>query len=93
MSSQLLWHETHPTTHSQITGLTIPHWDYTKTTILEIAKYLSFIPYIGWDVVITEEGFKILEGNDFPSLAIIQMHSPLLKDPQVRRFYEKYNVI
>jgi hypothetical protein len=92
-NSQLLWHEVHPDTHSQIAGINIPHWEFTITKITEIANHIPYIPYIGWDVVITEQGFKIIEGNSAPVLRTIQMHTPLLEDPRVRKFYKWHNII
>jgi hypothetical protein len=86
------WYGTHPDTHAKIEGVKVPRWEAVKTKLLEIAGYLPYIPYVGWDVILTEEKFKILEGNPIPGLDI-QMHSPLLIDPRVRRFYKRYNII
>lgn len=90
--TQLVWHEKHPETHSQIRGVMIPHWEDLTTKILQIASDLPFMPYLGWDVVITREGFKILEGNSSPGLNM-QIHFPLLTDSRVRKFYKRFKVI
>jgi hypothetical protein len=43
--------------------------------------------------VVTEGGFKVLEGNNHPGLALIQMHCPLLGDPRLRAFYTRHGVV
>lgn len=88
----LLWHEKHPDTNAQIEGVSIPRWDATTTKLCEIANHIPFIPYIGWDLVITEEGFKVIEGNNCPAV-LPQVFSPLLKDPRVRKFYRRFKVV
>jgi len=90
--SELLWYGTHPDTHSQIEGVIVPRWQEVKTKLLEIAQNLPYLPYVGWDVVLTEESFKILEGNPWPGLNL-QIHSPLLLNPRVKAFYKRYNMI
>lgn len=89
---RIQWYEKHPDTQALIEGCRIPSWTMLVTKILEIAGHLPFIPYIGWDLVITRDGFKIIEGNNFPSLEG-QIHGPLLVDPRVRKFYTKFQVI
>ena len=61
--------------------------------MIEIAERLSYIPYIGWDLVVTGEGeFVIIEANNNSS-AVIQIHKPLLRDERTRQFYERHGVI
>jgi hypothetical protein len=82
--------EKHPETASQIEGVTVPHWDMIKTGILEMAATVPFIPCIGWDVIVTASGFKVIEGNNCPGLRIFQVHSPLLADPRIKRFFDRW---
>lgn len=89
----LRWHTHHPDSGSLIEGVEVPHWDQLKETILEVAQNLSFIPYIGWDIVVQEKGFVIIEGNDGPDIKLHQVHAPLLNSPQVKRFYQYHKVI
>jgi hypothetical protein len=89
---RIQWHQQHPDTEAPIAGSMIPHWTMLSTKILDIAGRLPFIPYIGWDLVVTHDGFKVIEGNNFPSLEG-QIHGPLLVDPRVRKFYAHYHII
>ncbi|WP_276257051.1 sugar-transfer associated ATP-grasp domain-containing protein [Halomontanus rarus] len=90
----LEWHAAHPDTGTRIEGAQIPGWSTAVSRILELAETYSYIPYIGWDVVVTgpDGEFKILEGNSYPGLKSIQVHGPLLTDDRVRRFYERHGV-
>ena len=57
---------THPTTGEPLVGFQIPHWELLKSVVEKIAAALPEIPYIGWDVAVTETGVCIIEGNDEP---------------------------
>lgn len=86
-NSELIWHERHPQTDVPITGTVVPNWKEIRAKILEMANRLPMVPYMGWDVVVTSEGFKVLEINSLPGLDIVQLHQPVLDDERLRRFY------
>ncbi|WP_254863551.1 sugar-transfer associated ATP-grasp domain-containing protein [Halovivax gelatinilyticus] len=88
-------HEVHPETGAQIAQRTVPDWDAILDEILAMADYLApLTPYVGWDVLLTGEGsFKVIEGNDWPDVDVIQPHVPLLADERNRRFFEHHGVI
>ena len=87
------WHAVHPETGQQIEGVRVPGWESIRTKILHAASTVPFLPYVGWDVVVTEDGFVVLEGNNFSDVNLLQVHKPLLEDPRVRKFYEFHGVI
>ncbi len=87
------WHERHPDTGSMIADVELPHWRTIKETILALVARLGFLRYVGWDALITAEGFKLLEGNNYAGLASIQVHGPLLANPRLRAFYVTHGVI
>jgi hypothetical protein len=89
----LYWHETHPDTGARLKGVVVPRWEEVKAGILEMAASVPFVPYIGWDVAITATGIKVIEGNNFSNVRLFQVHSPLLLDPRVKAFYERFGVI
>lgn len=91
--SQLQWHSVHPDSGKPVEGEHIPHWDFIKKKVLEMAGNLAFVPYLGWDVVVTDDAFTVLEANDGADLKLHQVHDPLLKDSRVRRFYQYHGVI
>ncbi|KQC07032.1 MAG: hypothetical protein APR62_07130 [Smithella sp. SDB] len=56
--------ETHPVTNSPITGLQIPFWQNILQMIKAAAVVVPSVRTVGWDVIITEKGPALLEGND-----------------------------
>ncbi|MEY7851003.1 sugar-transfer associated ATP-grasp domain-containing protein [Natrarchaeobius sp. A-rgal3] len=88
------WYARHPDTGTPIADAQIPGWRRIRERVLEIADGCSFVPYVGWDVVVTDDegSFTVLEANSYPGLKSIQVHGPLLTDDRVRRFYERYGV-
>lgn len=88
----LTWYEEHPTTGAQITGESIPQWDTIRSEVCDMARELGYIPLIAWDIVPTDDGFCILEGNSRPSIVMMQIHGPLLTDERARAFFDHHNV-
>lgn len=76
-----------PETGEKITGLVVPHWEAVKDGLLKMAAELKFIPYIGWDVMVTENAFKIIEANSYPDMELHQRHGVILDDPKIKKFY------
>lgn len=62
----------HPETKVPIEDFEIPYWQPIKAEIKRFHSLLSNQPLIGWDIVITPNGFSFLEGNISPSLDIHQ---------------------
>lgn len=89
---ELRWLSAHPDTGAQITGVAIPDWTGVKATVTRIVEAYPFLRYVGWDVVVSERGVVLIEGNHNINLGL-QVHGPLLKDARVRRFFEFYEVI
>lgn len=86
-------HDVHPDTGSAISGRTVPGWQSIFEGVLEIAAAFSYVPYVGWDVVVTGPGeFALLEANNCPGLKSLQAHDPLLLDDRARRFYARHGV-
>ena len=55
--------------------------------LLDAARCLPEAPLIGWDVLMTDGGYSILEANSPPGVSVWQVHAPLLADPRVARFF------
>lgn len=76
----------HPDTDSLLEGV-IPHWDNVKSVILDISNYISHNIYMGFDVVITDDGFKIIEINSHRGLITNQYYQPYLQDEVIKIFF------
>lgn len=95
-NGQLEWYENHPDTQIQLTGQQIPNWSKLKEKIEDVADFIyekKGIKYVGWDLVITEDGYEVLEGNSWPGVTLHQVHKGLLKDNRVREFYKYHKII
>ncbi len=83
----------HPDTDERIFGVNIPNWTKIIATVKKMASELRYIPMIGWDILVTERGFKVIEGNTRPSVDMMQVHKPLLVDKRTRQFFTSHNII
>ncbi|HIT76668.1 MAG TPA: hypothetical protein IAA98_13885 [Candidatus Avipropionibacterium avicola] len=86
------WFDHHPDTGADITGRIVPFWSETKELVLHAANVLSFLEYVGWDIVITEDGPVVLEANINTGVNVLQSHQPLLADPRVRAYYNERGI-
>lgn len=92
-TKKLNWIDVHPDTGLQIKGIKVPKWDNIKRKLLNTMEELPYIKYVGWDVAVIDNDIVIIEGNSHFQVDVIQLHKPLLKNSQVRRFYEYYGII
>ena len=53
---------------------------------------LTFLKFVGWDVVVTRGGFCVIEGNNPPD-SVTQGDHPFLADPRIRRFLEYHEIV
>jgi hypothetical protein len=78
------WYSTHPDTGAQIEGVTVPHWQAIRETVERLALENTYIPAIGWDILLDESGEPVvLEANTGTGFDLIQVHRPLLADERV----------
>lgn len=55
----------HPLTKKQIIGFKIPYWKECLCYIDSVARLLPTVRYVGWDIVIKQDGsFLLIEAND-----------------------------
>ena len=74
---------THPDTGTPIAGV-IPNWELICTKIKEICRYMSELEYLGFDIAVTNDGFRVIE---------INIHQDLHKVPtfskEVKEFFQQ----
>ena len=63
----------HPVTGTQIPGFCLPDWQAAKTMVLEAAQQVPGLGYCGWDVCFLPDRPALMEGNAYPSHALVQM--------------------
>lgn len=67
----------HPDSGVHFKNYQLPYWQEIKQLVIDTAKKVPEICYIGWDVAVTEQGPVIIEGNGAPAtysgLQLIQL--------------------
>ena len=79
----------HPNIGRSLAGFEIPRFQEVKNKVLEIVNSISFLKYIGLDIAITEDSFKIIEINSLSSLDFVQQREGFLADPRIRKVLKK----
>lgn len=79
----------HPDTGYQIEGVQIPRWNQIKSEILSITKKLPYMDFIAWDLLLTQEGLCVIEGNASSGVNILQLWGGQ-RNTELGAFY-KYN--
>lgn len=92
-NKRIEWVSKHPDTGVEIEGVKIPKWDTVIKSIISIANKFSFLHYVGWDIVVTSSGLRIIEGNNYSDVNILQIHQPLLINERVKKFYRYHRII
>ena len=65
-------YKTHPKTGTPIIGFEVPFWEEAKQMCIEAAQKVPQMRFVAWDVAITDDGPRFIEGNSFPSHAVPQ---------------------
>ncbi len=85
-------YKVHPDSKAPIEGVAVPGWEKLKEDILELANKMPYMNFIAWDILVTEEGFCIIEGNTSSGVNIIQLWGGQ-RNKELGDFYRYYNVI
>ncbi len=89
----LVFSDHHPETKVPIKGLVVPGWKRLAATLLETAGTVApLLKVVGWDVVVTDDGFAVIEGNSGPDTKIQGLDRPLARDPRVLGFLRHHGI-
>ena len=61
-----IWYEVHPASGIKLRGYKLPYIDKLEEYIKGVCQVMPNARYVGWDVVITPDGFELIEGNFCP---------------------------
>ena len=64
--------EKHPMTGTPIIGFQVPYFEEAKEMCLKAMRVVPQVRFVAWDVAITADGPRFIEGNSFPSHAVPQ---------------------
>ena len=79
--------QAHPDTGETIAGARIPHWQAHMGKLKALFGQLPYLKYCGFDLILRDEDFVVLEGNSYSQVRLFQMHEPLLVSGRVTSFY------
>lgn len=82
----------HPDSNTQIAGKVIPNWEQLKAGILILTNKVPYLNFVAWDVLLTEDGFCIIEGNASSGCGVFQMEHGV-RDSALGDIYRSYGVI
>lgn len=78
----------HPDTGSRVEGLVIPRWPELLEAVHELMEIFPDLEYVAWDMLPTDTGWCVIEGNDTMDVDLLQIHGGLLENPDMRLFVE-----
>lgn len=78
----------HPDTNENL-EIIIPKWDDIKSKIEEISSYTPQLTYLGFDIIITNKGFKIIEINSLTAPTVISYYHPLFANEYGKEYFIK----
>lgn len=67
----------------------IANYGYLKDTLLNIARRFGTLEWLGFDIGITDDGFKCMEINTLPGIKYMQMYRPLYADAYTREYFQR----
>lgn len=84
-------HEVHPDSGAKIKGARVPGWQKLKADVLALSRKLPYLSFIAWDIVLTDEGFAVIEANASSGVNIIQLWGGQRRGP-LGDFYRHHHV-
>jgi hypothetical protein len=84
--------QNHPDTGATIIGQEVPHWHEIKETLAHAVSQYPAFQYVGWDVVVHDDGFMVLEGNSYPGVQVLQLHEPMLNNKRLAQHLANHGV-
>lgn len=78
----------HPDTNESL-EIALPNWSIIKEKLFEISNFMPQLSYLGFDIIITDNGFKIIEINSLSALAFLPYYYPFFEDEYCKEFFKK----
>ena len=88
-NGQTIGTKSHPDTGANIEGEILPNWGFITKKIIEIVSSFPQLAYMGFDIIITDDGFKFIEINSHLGSSYIQAFYPLMENEDFVSFIEK----
>lgn len=82
----------HPDTGCMLEGKIIPDWERLKREITALTNRFPYLNYIAWDILLTEEGFCVIEANASSGCMMFQVEHGV-RNEEIGAIYRSYGVI
>ncbi len=92
ISGEKKYFESHPVTSKKVFNELVPNWNTLTNRVLEMAGRMPYLKYVGWDVVLSDDQFYILEGNVAPGIGF-QILKPMKDFPEAWSFFKHYKYV
>lgn len=76
----------HPDTGQRVEGV-VPFWGEIKDCLLAISNYMPQMRFMAFDIVVEDDGFKIIEINPTGGIALIQYYRPIFNDKFMGKYF------
>ena len=76
----------HPDSNVKIGG-NVPDWVFLTEKTLEICQYIPQVVCMGIDLIVTDDGFRLIEINSHPNIEFIQYDIPAFKNDRCNEYY------
>ena len=87
------YHSSHPDTNIKIKGEVLPFWNEIVAEMTSFLIKFPFFEYVGWDILISNDSFYVIEGNHNPDLDLVQVHYPYLLNNEIKQFFISKGII
>ena len=81
----------HPDTGEPFVGKRIPNWDKLIEEVVSLTNKLPYLNFVAWDILLTDDGFCVIEGNASSGCALFQMKHGV-KNSELGDIYRSYKV-
>ncbi len=82
----------HPDTGAQFTGKRIPGWESLVSEIVNLTNALPYLNFVAWDILLTDDGYSIIEGNASSGCGLFQVEHGV-RNSKLGDIYRSYNII
>lgn len=78
--------EFHPDT-DEFMKIDVPNWALIISKCKEMHDFMPELAWLGWDIMVTNEGFKILEINTFSGLVAVESVEPIMTSSRLKPIF------
>jgi hypothetical protein len=70
-------------------AIKVPHWELIRQSLIDILNDLPQLSNVGFDLIVTQDGFRIIEINSLTATTGLPYFYPLLDQIESRCFYRE----